>query len=305
MSISAAAKAAQDQARQGNGQFGAQAHREQDDDLAPRVHATVGDLIEREIKPALGEHAGDYDLDAMVADLKERGLVQHVDFPGQAQRNGFVMQASEDEFWDAASRAERQISAYEQMHADAMTATVNTWGGQGPEVEKVTEFLKESPSPEQVRDWVDVWSNEGYTPAWVQLRIWAGRNVAVADAVRAADDALDEWNDAGRPHTGPVAEKLDGTTLDVVLADARRSYPDAAFVYVHDGKPAYVADGARRLIGVFSDEEGGQSETAFAVSTTVAEGGFADHNEAWRSRAADPRGYSLAPAPGSGYEFEL
>ena len=65
-------------------------------DMPVWVHPTRLDAIERDIIPALGDTAGDYDLDAIFDECYEYS----------AEYGGFVSTCDDDEFWAAVQRAD-------------------------------------------------------------------------------------------------------------------------------------------------------------------------------------------------------
>ena len=64
------------------------------------TYATNLDFINGEIIPALGDYAGDFDLDGIWTELRARGMVVYCTHGGAAQLDGFEWaEGSEDEFW--------------------------------------------------------------------------------------------------------------------------------------------------------------------------------------------------------------
>jgi hypothetical protein len=80
------------------------------------TYATNHDFINGEIIPALGDHAlddylrgepplGDFDIDGIWTELRDRGLVVYRTHGGAAQLDGFEWaEGSEDEFWAVVQR---------------------------------------------------------------------------------------------------------------------------------------------------------------------------------------------------------
>lgn len=61
------------------------------------TYTTNHDFINGEIIPALGDHAGDHDIDGIWTELRDRGMVVYSN-----QRDGFEWAdgLGEDSFWD-------------------------------------------------------------------------------------------------------------------------------------------------------------------------------------------------------------
>lgn len=55
-------------------------------------HTTITDLQDREITPALGEYADDFDIDAITEDLRDQDLITY-------DGEHFALEATPDEFW--------------------------------------------------------------------------------------------------------------------------------------------------------------------------------------------------------------
>lgn len=65
------------------------------------IYTTVSELIEREIVAALGEHASDFDIDAIVRHLLDTNGIEY-----SVNKQGFRLTISTDEFWALVPRFE-------------------------------------------------------------------------------------------------------------------------------------------------------------------------------------------------------
>jgi len=93
-----------------------------------RCHATLNELVEREIVPALDGVGPAFDVDGFVQALRDRGLVVYVTHPGAAQRDGFRLTVDDEGqtpgFWGLVERFDTDAATVEQPRRPAMSRPI-------------------------------------------------------------------------------------------------------------------------------------------------------------------------------------
>lgn len=69
------------------------------EDAEPKAYATIRDVVDQEVRPALGEFADDYDAYAIARDC----------WRYDESRGGFVKAVDEDGFWDSAMEHDKTM----------------------------------------------------------------------------------------------------------------------------------------------------------------------------------------------------
>ena len=76
------------------------------------TYATNHDFIDGEIIPALCDHAGDFDIDGIWTELRDRGLVVYRTHGGAAQLDGFEWAdgLGDDSLWDVVQNPRHRLT---------------------------------------------------------------------------------------------------------------------------------------------------------------------------------------------------